>query len=577
MQSPTGKSILFRLVLLLGVALSVTAVGSAQVVYDWSSNSKAPESYPRITRKQKVTFTITNVNDILYSYRLEVTETPIASDDFKHITEIVMGSTGLSDRSDSEDPCSAKKDELLRAFEAAKNAINEDPKLPIGYAASKTHTSIPLSETIAAWRSHAEILKRAVKLEQAYIDQRCNLDPSSQDLIDDFKRSVLKIDEAVNGPHVFVDDHFLSPGNDVSVTIFELFKTENISSKTFTFPGTDILTLSAGALFSRIPDRSYEARKTPLATESVLTVEGNSKATPSIVGLLNYSLGGLGLDRDNVGLALSAGPVIRLGGKSDASAFGFFTGVSGHLAHRFYITPGIHFGQFSDFPVGFGNGSLVPANFGQLTPVKRWTGRFGLAITFKTKDFSGLVSSETPSVTGTEAGGTATKPKGGETGDSDAISEALSQPVRRSFMRSSRSESSDRVAAAQPQPQREFEARPSNRDNAAASSEFGGPVLLVTSIYSSMSSVDDRVSINANGSIRDYSTSFKGGRFYFVIPHARLDVIQDSLRGRAFSEPLVEKRGDDLVLSFVLAPGARVRVTERPNGLDLILISSNAN
>ena len=123
------------------------------------------------------------------------------------------------------------------------------------------------------------------------------------------------------------------------------------------------------------------------------------------MALLNYSLGSIRLDRDSYGLALSAGPVLKLGGKSDASSFGFFAGVSGHLYHRFYITPGIHFGQFADFPVGFGNGSTVPENFGELNPVKRWTTRFALALSFKTKDFSGLTDSDTPKVTGGGDGG----------------------------------------------------------------------------------------------------------------------------------------------------------------------------
>jgi hypothetical protein len=362
----------------------------------------------------------------------------------------------------------------------------------------------------------------------------------------------------------------LIPGNNVSVTVFEMYNAETVSSKTFTFPGTDILTLSAGAMFSRIPDLSYEARKTPNSATNVLTVEGDSRATPSLVALLNYSLGALRLDGDAAGLALSAGPVIRLGGKSDASAFGFFTGLSGHLAHRFYVTPGIHFGQYSDFPVGFGNGGPVPSDFGELTPVKRWTARFGLAVSFKTKDFSGLVSSDAPSVTGSEAGSGAARPETPKPADdSDEVSQALSNRLKRSFLRTRKGSAAGTEFRPIAESAPDFKPEPSRSASSVPLSS--GP--RVTSLHSSMSSADERVSIEATAPIRDYAMYFKAGRFYLVMPRTGLDAIQDDLRGRVFSDPMIERRGDDLVLSLALWPDTRVSVLERLNGLDLVLIS----
>jgi hypothetical protein len=82
------------------------------------------------------------------------------------------------------------------------------------------------------------------------------------------------------------------------------------------------------------------------------------------------------LDSDTVGLAISAGPAIRFGSKSDLATLGFFTGPSLHLHRRFFVTAGVHIGEFADFPAGFINNSQVPANFGELKPVKRWTGTF---------------------------------------------------------------------------------------------------------------------------------------------------------------------------------------------------------
>lgn len=584
MLNLTQQARLLQLALMFTFILSTAAAGSAQVVYDWSSNSKVPESYPKIVRKQRVTFTITNVNDILYSYRLEVTQTPMEFDDFKHITGLFKGFT-TSASPKGAGGCSDLELELEDALKEARDAISADPKLPVGYAKSSPHTSIPLRDSIAAWRSHAGVINEALALEEQLRKQNCQIRKELYDDFQDFKRTVQRIDKAVNSEHVFVDDHVLSPGNNVSVAVFEMFNNETITSKTFTFPGTDILTLSAGALFSRIPDRLYESRKTPLAAENVLTIEGNSRATPSLVALLNYSLGALRLDGDNVGLALSAGPVIRLGGKSDTSAFGFFTGLSGHLAHRFYVTPGFHFGQFSDFPVGFGNGSSIPANFGELTPVKRWTARFGLAITFKTKDFSGLVSTDEPAVTSDESGGSAAKPKETPKPSDEDVSRSMTNRIRRSFLRTSRVEElspgsdTQGVQAREPQPEPKagsvYQSQSATPAYYAVSSESMRAVVHITSMNTSISSTDERVSINSTGAIREYAIYFKSGRFYFVIPHARLDVIQDVLRGRVFSEPVVEKRGDDLVLSFVLWPGARASVVERFNGLDLVLIPSS--
>jgi hypothetical protein len=239
------------------------------------------------------------------------------------------------------------------------------------------------------------------------------------------------------------------------------------------------------------------------------------------------------------------------------------------LARRFYITPGLHFGQFSDFPVGFGNGSSVPANFGELTPVKRWTARFGLGITFKTKDFSGLVSSEEPAVTGSEADTTASKPKD-PPGDEDAIEKALANRARRSPVRREAPVRGEAPRGRRPvaRPPVETETAPSEFPDVR---DEGGPNLRIATLSSSMGPDDDRISIIGNNSIRNYATYFKGNRFYFLIRRAQLEVIQDELRGRFFRDPLLEKRGDDFVVSFVLAPGARVSIADRAGGVDLIL------
>lgn len=78
--------------------------------------------------------------------------------------------------------------------------------------------------------------------------------------------------------------------------------------------------------------------------------------------------------------------------------------------------------------------------------------------------------------------------------------------------------------------------------------------------------------MEASGRVQNYSMYFKGGRFFILLPQTTLDVFQD-LRGEFFSDAVVEKRGSDLVISFVLKPGTTARVVERSAGIDLVFAS----
>ncbi|MCU1264534.1 MAG: hypothetical protein JWM21_852 [Acidobacteria bacterium] len=565
---PTLRSHLSQFVLTFVFMMAAALSGAAQSVeYDWTSTSKTPESYPQIRRTQLVTFKIKNVNDILYSYRLEVTQTPMEFDDFGLISKLIAGlpqAKAQIEGLDTEETCASAMAKAVVKLNAAIAEINGDVNLPTGYAAKKTHDHVALQTSVEAWHSHITIINDATAISEAAI-KVCNGRPDNDFLTayELFKDRVVAIDKKVNSAHVFTDTHELSPGNNVSVTVFEEFHGETISSKTFSFPGTDILTLSAGALFTTIPDRSYQARKTPDATQNVLAVEGNSRFTPGIVALLNYSLGGLGLDRDTAGLALSAGPVIRLGSQSNSSTFGFFTGISGHLYHRIYFTPGIHFGQFADFPVGFHNGSPIPANFGELTPVKRWTGRFGLAITFKTKDFSGLTQSNTPAVKSGDSTATPPKPTATPTPVPPALKVVLNaQPTIPTAV----------LSAMQPQPVVASPAA-SRANPVRADTDPTVSLVSIAAITISPISRGDRVAITTGAPVHDYSMYFRSGRFYVTIPHGRMDGIEDGLHGGLFSEVLVEMHDNSLTLSFSLVPGTRASIAESKDGLDLLFMS----
>ena len=180
----------------------------------------------------------------------------------------------------------------------------------------------------------------------------------------------------------------------------------------------DTLSLSAGPLFTEIPYRTYTAQNvfTASGTQNLLTVGNNGHWTPQGVGLLNYKLFNWDAGTQ-LGLSLSTGPVFKFGGTPGVSNFGWFGGVSVSIWHRLFLTPGLHIGQFADYPPGFGNNTPVPAGFGTLTPETRWTGRFAFAITYRTNSLvksssgsspasqSGTSAPAAPAVTTSKSGG----------------------------------------------------------------------------------------------------------------------------------------------------------------------------
>lgn len=159
----------------------------------------------------------------------------------------------------------------------------------------------------------------------------------------------------------------------------------------------DQFTVGGGVLLSEIQARTYTSVALPNQTGQFLSVSGTGRFHPTLVGLtsFNFPLEPLGHKLSSAlgdaRLGISIGPVVQ-GTKSDVSAFGWFAGGTVSFFRRLYISPGVHIGEFADFPAGFTNGQQIPANFGTLTPVKRWTTRFGIAITVKGWDVSKLIS-----------------------------------------------------------------------------------------------------------------------------------------------------------------------------------------
>ncbi|HEY6190365.1 MAG TPA: hypothetical protein VIW80_22125 [Pyrinomonadaceae bacterium] len=84
-----------------------------------------------------------------------------------------------------------------------------------------------------------------------------------------------------------------------------------------------------------------------------------------------------------------------------------------------------------------------------------------------------------------------------------------------------------------------------------------------------------RVTITYNEPLSDYSAYRQGDRFVVVIPQADAPRVRQNMRGRGFDGMQVEKRGDDTILSFRIQPGARARVDQQFNKLEVVFSAPN--
>jgi HEAT repeat protein len=79
-----------------------------------------------------------------------------------------------------------------------------------------------------------------------------------------------------------------------------------------------------------------------------------------------------------------------------------------------------------------------------------------------------------------------------------------------------------------------------------------------------------RVTITADDSLKDYSAYRSGDRFYVVLPKSAAGARGGGGSGRGYSDMQVQQRGDSVVLSYRVQPGAKPRVEQRFNRLDVV-------
>ncbi len=77
--------------------------------------------------------------------------------------------------------------------------------------------------------------------------------------------------------------------------------------------------------------------------------------------------------------------------------------------------------------------------------------------------------------------------------------------------------------------------------------------------------------ITSDGALNEYSAYRSGERFYVVIPEADAPRLLSSLRGRGFEDMRVQKRGNDVMISFRLLQGASARVSQKFNRLEILI------
>jgi hypothetical protein len=412
-------------VFLFATTVPCAPANAQDVKIDWASR-KVVSSPQEIQKGNPLIVEVSNVNDVLYAYSVDVQLTTDNSDDFSLLASLLnLGGAGGTQKAALVSDCNSNYQDALFQAKTIKDLLAAaggpfNPEDRPGH-----FISIPLITTLQGWNGPIAAASKAL---QADVDalSGCTGDDYTTFVGKTYppiKTSLESIQKKIDGKHTASGQASASTGDVVSARITvsekwkgnETLKDQNSSTASpfvSTLNFSSVLRLSAGFLFSQLQDRSYVTRTVPTSTgtANVLGVNGDSALTPYLVGLLNYQVPHL--SGKYGGLWLSSGPTLRItttGGNT--SAFGFFGGVSASLWNRLFITPGIHFGQFAATPAGLTVGQTIPANFGQVQPINRWSARFGFSITYKTLSLGSLTKSSTKTSTDqTPAPGTTTKP-----------------------------------------------------------------------------------------------------------------------------------------------------------------------
>ena len=397
---------------LLTHSLLVVAPAYGQVVIDWAN--KKMDSFPQIVdSRMNVTVSVHDVNDLLYQYRIKLVAAPRAIDDAGSLLAVGTAAADANKNMNKEnaaDACSAGVTKLNSTIDEVTKAIADV------FDCSKKKDSMLLAQTVQEWDTNVKDKVKALTGAPDVTGSRANV---AQNCTDDGKAlgdsALSKADiviaraagyqKQIDGLHVVQQSESLDPETNYTVTVTEFCGSKQTKEFTATFtPASHAVTLSLGALLSRIQQRSYASTKDPSNTQqNLLSVNGNGNFSPLAAALINYEIPIPEGEKKmkGYGFAISSGLVLSFGSNNvSASSLGWFGGPSIHLYHRLFITAGVHIGQFTDFPVGLRAGSAIPANYGGLTGPTRPTARFAFGVTYQTKQFSGGSTTAKTNTTG---------------------------------------------------------------------------------------------------------------------------------------------------------------------------------
>ena len=410
---------LYRLSASIAMFLGILAPAYAQIVqFDWAARSL--QSFPtNITQTTFAQVKVHNINDIVgYSYTVVSSCAPNQATPFETIAGLLPTGTPQSNKA-LGDPCPTAVDSANAALSSAAQKINEMKTAPAPNGSANCTASSPcdisLATTQAFFDQNVAGLINTASSAVIAAQNACASNPSAlQDINSKYNQILASRDQVKSPTHDFLTTVTLLPDSTCTLTITQRYagvQTQNGSAVATFSPGQPRMTLSAGPLFSEIQNRSYSVVTVPptgsgTMNQNVLQINGNSTLTTYLAALLNFHFPSSKdwINGENYGAALSTGPVLRLGGESSASAFGWFTGLSYYINHLVYISAGVHVGQFAGNPAGFSEaGQVVPANFPTPVAQNRTTARFAFAVTLRAKDFSTLSK-------GTSAPGTGSPP-----------------------------------------------------------------------------------------------------------------------------------------------------------------------
>jgi hypothetical protein len=395
------------------------AQGQNRIVYDWQGGSGGTlASYPiNVNSTKQITFTLDNVNNLLYSYGITGSCVQNAADPWGSISTLLVPSkpatttppTGKAPAvAPSPNSCAlqvVKSNASVKKFQDDYNAFLQLPiKNPANAACSSTAPCrITLSEAEAGL-TNVEIELRAALSDAKNAIGECSAE-GDMGAVSSLTPNEASIEAVQNhldtlSPHSWSTTVSVPPDATCNFSIIESYRgTATKPSQTVQFvAGQPRMTLSAGALVSELQARSYSTVTAPPATGSTtnqteLKVDGQSKFSFYLTGMVNIAVPISWLNKENLGTAISLGPVIRVGSQSTSFPVGFFAGGSIHVSHLVYLSAGAHVGQFSNYPAGFTSaGQVVPTGFPTPVGQDHTSVRFAFALTLKAKDLSGLGS-----------------------------------------------------------------------------------------------------------------------------------------------------------------------------------------